>query len=99
MQQLEKRVDVVRVFLYEDEEIVYRELALYKVPTEAILQAGDIEEILQHYSAKIIEINKSFAVISKVGTTGQTQQLYEVLGRYGVMQLQRSGRVAISRER
>ena len=99
MQQLEKRVDVVRVFLYEDEEIVYRELALYKVPTEAILQAGDIEEILQHYSAKIIEINKSFAVISKVGTTGQTQQLYEVLGRYGVMQFQRSGRVAISRER
>ena len=99
VQQLEKRVDVVRVFLYEDEEIVYRELALYKVPTEAILQAGDIEEILQHYSAKIIEINKSFAVISKVGTTGQTQQLYEVLGRYGVMQFQRSGRVAISRER
>ena len=99
VRQLEKKVDVMRVFCYSDKDTVYRELALYKVPTGKILQSGNIEELLQSHNAKIIEINKDFTVISKVGTTDQTQKLYELLGRYGVMQFQRSGRVNVSRER
>ena len=72
VQQLEKKVDIVRAFYYSDEQTVYRELALYKVPTDKILGSGNIEDILQGYYAKIIEINRDFTVISKVGTTEET---------------------------
>ena len=30
-EQIEKRVDVIKVFFYTDDKIVYRELALYKI--------------------------------------------------------------------
>ena len=99
VQQLEKRVDVVRVFYYAEDQVVYRELALYKIPTAKIIDSGNIEDILQRYNAKIIEINKTFTVISKVGTTDESQNLYDDLSQYGVMQFQRSGRIVVSRER
>ena len=99
VQQLEKKVDIVRAFYYSDEQTVYRELALYKVPTDKIIGSGNIEDILQGYYAKIIEINRDFTVISKVGTTEETQQLYNELSRFGVMQFQRSGQIMVSREK
>lgn len=35
--QIEKRIDVLKAYLYTDEEIVYQEVALYKVPTRRLL--------------------------------------------------------------
>ena len=69
------------------------------MPTGKILESGNIEDILQRYNAKIIEINSTFAVISKVGTTDETQNLYDDLNKFGVMQFQRAGRIVVSRER
>ena len=37
VKQIEKRIDVLKSFLYTDDEIVYQEIALYKVPTEQLL--------------------------------------------------------------
>ena len=99
VRQLEKKVDVMRVFHYSDKDIIHRELALYKVPTGKIISSGNIEELLQSHNAKIIELNNDFTVISKVGTTDQTQKLYESLNEFGVMQFQRSGQITVSRER
>ena len=37
--QIEKQVDVVKAFYYRNEEIVYQEIALYKVPIESMHNA------------------------------------------------------------
>ena len=52
VQQIEKRVDVIKVFFYTADKIVYRELCLYKVPTPALLEYGDAERGLEktHYA-------------------------------------------------
>ena len=42
VRQIEKRVDVIRAFLYTDDDIVYQEIALYKVPTARLLETGDV---------------------------------------------------------
>ncbi len=99
VKQLEKRVDTVRVFCYSEDEVVYREMALYKVSTNSMISAGNIEAILQVYNARILEINSNFTVISKVGTTDETRRLYDELCKCGLMQFQRSGRAVVSRER
>lgn len=98
VRQLEKRVDVMKVFYYSEDEVVYRELALYKVSTQSMIASGNVEDILQSFNARILEINSEFTVISKVGTTDETRRLYEELSRYGMLEFQRSGRAVISRD-
>lgn len=98
VRQLEKRVDVMKVFYYSENEVVYRELALYKVSTQSMIASGDVEDILQSFNARILEINSEFTVISKVGTTDETRRLYEELNRYGMLEFQRSGKAVISRD-
>ena len=98
VRQIEKRVDVMKVFYYSEDEVVYRELALYKVSTQSMIASGNVEEILQSFNARILEINSGFTVISKVGTTDETRRLYEELSRYGMLEFQRSGRAVISRD-
>ena len=88
VQQIEKRVDVIKVFFYTADKIVYRELCLYKVPTPALLEYGDIETLLNRYHARIVEMNKVFTVIQKT---------HDDLKPIGVLQFVRSGRIAVSR--
>ncbi|MBQ1912836.1 MAG: acetolactate synthase small subunit [Bacteroidales bacterium] len=96
VQQIEKRVDVIKVFFYTRDKIVYREVALYKVPTPCLLE-GDIESILSRYHARIVEMNKTFTVLQKTGTLEETSHLHDELKPYGILQFVRSGRIAISR--
>ncbi|MDE6795373.1 MAG: acetolactate synthase small subunit, partial [Muribaculaceae bacterium] len=42
VKQIEKRIDVIKAFLHTDDEIVFQEIALFKVPTASVL-ASDIE--------------------------------------------------------
>jgi len=97
VQQIEKRVDVIKAFFYTSDKIVYREIALYKMPTSKLLETGEIETLLNKYNAKIVEMNKVFTVIQKTGNSMDTQMLYEDLCKVGVLQFIRSGRVAVSR--
>ena len=97
VQQIEKRVDVIKVFFYTADKIVYRELCLYKVPTLALLQHGDIEDLLNRYHARIVEMNKVFTVIQKTGSSDETAHLHDELKPVGVLQFVRSGRIAVSR--
>ena len=97
VQQIEKRVDVIKVFYYTPEKIVYRELCLYKVSTPALLQYGDIEILLNRYHARIVEMNKVFTVIQKTGLSEETARLHDDLKPIGVLQFVRSGRIAVSR--
>ena len=97
VQQIEKRVDVIKVFFYTSDKIVYHELCLYKVPTPALLEYGDIETLLNRYHARIVEMNKVFTVIQKTGLSDETASLYDELKPVGVLQFVRSGRIAVSR--
>lgn len=99
VRQIEKRIDVLKAFYYTDEEIVYQELALYKVPTDKILDNPGFEELTRKYNAHILEINRSFTVIEKTGHCQDTQALFDELSQYGVLQFVRSGRVAITKSK
>lgn len=93
--QLEKQVDVVKAFYYEKDEIVYQEVALYKVPTTAFHNGQSIEKLIRKHNARILEIEPNFLVIEKNGHQHETEQLLEELRQYGIYEFVRSGRVAI----
>ena len=97
VKQIGKRIDVLRAFFYTDDEIIFQEVALYKVPTDKLLDDRSIEDLIRKHNARILEVNRTYTVIEKSGHPDETQSLFEELSRYDVMQFVRSGRVAITK--
>ena len=96
--QLEKVVDVMKAYYNTNEEMIFQEIALYKVSTEFLFESNEVEKIVRNSGARILEITRDYIVIEKTGHSSETQQLFEELNStYGVTQFNRSGRVAITR--
>ena len=96
VKQIEKRIDVIKAFLLTDDQILFQEVALYKVPTESVVNT-DIEEIVRKYGARVLEIHPDYTVFEKTGHTSEIKDLYERLRPLGIRQFVRSGRVAVTR--
>ncbi len=97
VKQIEKRIDVLKSFYYTDDEIVYQEIALYKVPTIKLLDEENLEIIIRKHNARILEITREYTVIEKTGHSEETEALFSELKRYGITQFVRSGRVAVTK--
>ena len=97
VKQIEKRIDVLKSFLYTDEEIVYQEVALYKVPTDEMHDEKNLEVIIRNHNARILEITREYTVIEKTGHSDETEALFKELKRYDIRQFVRSGRVAVTK--
>lgn len=95
--QIEKRIDVLRAYLLTDADIVYQEVALYKVSTMSLLDEPNLEVILRRFGANILEITRDYTVIEKTGHSAETQTLLDQLQPYGILQFTRSGRVAVTK--
>lgn len=54
VKQIEKRIDVLRAFFYTDDEIIFQEVALYKVPTDKLLDDRSIEDLIRKHNARIL---------------------------------------------
>lgn len=95
--QIEKRIDVLKAYVYTDDEIIYQEVALYKVPTTRLLDEKRLEDIIRHHNARILDINRDFTVIEKTGHFDETEALLDELRGYGLLQFARTGRVAVTK--
>jgi acetolactate synthase I/III small subunit len=96
--QIEKQIDVLKAFYHTNDEMIYQEIALYKVPTEALYDSNTVETIVRKASARILEITREYVVIEKTGHKEETQALFVELNQFKVMQFIRSGRVALTRD-
>ena len=95
--QIRKIIEVLGAFLYEEDEIYYQELALYKVPTKIFLHGNKIENIVRANNARILVIEEDYIVIEKTGHKNETLKLFNLLNEYGVLEFVRSGRVSITK--
>ncbi len=93
--QLDKQVDVLKAFYYDKDEIIYQEVALYKVPTAVFANNGRIERLIRSHNARILDIEPEYTVIEKTGHQEETEALLEELKQYGIYEFVRSGRVAV----
>jgi len=97
VKQIEKRIDVLKAFYHTDDDVIYQEVALYKIGAEAMLDNPEIENIVRKYNARILEVNRSYVVLELSGHTEDTQELFERLKEFHVLQFVRSGRIAITK--
>jgi len=93
--QIEKQVDVLKVYLNTNDELIWQELALYKVSTDEIAEKVQVERLLRKYGAKAVVIRKDYTVFETTGHREETDALVKVLEPYGLIEFVRSARVAI----
>jgi|SRR5690554_523537 len=94
--QLEKVIDVIKAFVHEESEIVHQEIALYKIKTDSLTHS-EAEKVIRKHHARILTVDPKFMVIEKTGHVEDTQELFEKLRPFGVLEFARSGRVAITK--
>jgi len=98
--QIDKRVDILKAYYNTDEDLVFQELALYKLATEKVLELGSVEYFIRKYNIRVLEISNDCTVFLKAGHYAETQSLFEELSeKVGVLQFIRSGRIAITRSK
>jgi len=100
VKQIDKRVDILKAYYNTDDDLVFQEIALYKVATDKLFSLGGIESLIRKHDIHILEMNKDCVVFEKTGHYTETQQLFEELSQtVGVLQFIRSGRVAITKSK
>ena len=97
--QIEKQVEVIRVFYHTDNETIFQESALYKMKSSSLFEERHIQNIIKESNARIVTVNPDFFVIEKTGFRDDTEKLYKDLEGYGLLQFTRSGRIAVSKEK
>lgn len=96
--QIEKQVEVLKAYYNSNEEIIWQELALYKVPTAEIAEKVKVERLLRENGARAVVIRNDYIVFETVGHREETDRLVQVLAPYGLIEFVRSARVAIIKE-
>jgi acetolactate synthase-1/3 small subunit len=100
VKQIDKRVDILKAYYNTNKDLVYQEIALYKIETKKILKLSSLEDIIRKYNVRVLEITETCTVLEKTGHYEETQALFEELSKKtGVLQFIRSGRVAITKSK
>lgn len=98
VRQIEKQVDVLKAYFDTNENIIWQELALYKVPTEIIAEKVKVERLLRTYGARVVAIRKDYTIFEATGQREETDRLIDVLAPYGLIEFVRSARIAIIKD-
>lgn len=96
VKQMHKVVDITRVEDISDQAAILRELALIRVKTNAETR-GEIMQFADIYRAQIVDVSLGSLVVQIVGTEDKVDSLIELLDRFGIEEMVRTGRVALCR--
>jgi len=94
--QLNKLIEVIKVYDYADTASVDRELALVKV-TATPEKRAEILQISDIFRGKIIDVSERTLTIEVTGQVDKIDAFQNLLEPYGIKELVRTGKIALSR--
>ena len=94
--QCDKLIDTIRVDDLTGEEYVDRELALVKIAA-GMAQRGDVFQIADVFRGKVVDISHEIMTIEVTGTSKKVDAFIELVRPYSIIELARTGRVALGR--
>ncbi|WFN36451.1 acetolactate synthase small subunit [Methanomicrobium antiquum] len=95
--QLNKLIDVIKITDITEKDHVERELALIKVHAEPNISRSEVMQIAGIFRAKIIDVGQKTIVLEITGDTEKILAIENLLKPYGILELVRTGRVALQR--
>ncbi|GAC1376595.1 MAG: acetolactate synthase small subunit [Hymenobacter sp.] len=93
--QIEKQIEVLKVYYNTNADVIWQEMALYKVPTDVIAEKALVERLLRENGARAVVIRKDYTVFETTGHREETDALIRVLQPFGLIEFVRSARIAI----
>ena len=97
VKQLNKLVDVLEVIDFREYEFIGRELVLVKVKVDSRTRA-EVMQITDIFRAKIVDVQPDSLTIEVTGDEGKVEKLIELLKIFGIVDLTRTGRIALPRK-
>jgi len=94
--QLSKIVDVIKVSDFAGEDIVERDLMLIKVGVRPE-KRGEVFEVASVFRGKVVDIGAKHLTIEIAGPEKKIEAFIDLLKPYGIKELARTGRIALSR--
>lgn len=97
VKQIEKQVEVLKSFYHLNSDVIYREMALYKLSTDVFKENELFTRIINENHATILSVSPDYIVVEKTGNEHEINHLFMDLERFGMLEYTRSGRVAITK--
>ena len=97
VEQLRKIVDVQHVVNLSSEQIIARELALIKVNRGESQHASEIIELAHLFGAYVVDVTPQTLTLEVTGSEEKVEKLVNSLQSFGIREVARTGRVAMSR--
>ncbi len=95
--QLNKLIDVIKVVDMTGENFIDRELILIKVNSTKSTRS-EIMQVVNIFNAKIVDISPKTLTVEATGSEDKINAILGMLKPFGVKEVSRSGKVALSRE-
>ncbi len=94
--QLHKLINVIKITDLDPAGSVEREMLLIKVLADA-QSRSEIMQIVEIFRAKIIDVSSDVLLVEMTGTREKVGAFMELLHPFGVVELMRTGRIAMGR--
>jgi acetolactate synthase-1/3 small subunit len=96
--QLHKLVNVLKIRDLEPDETVSRELAMFKVAVDGD-RRGEVLQVCEIFRGKIVDVTKRSVIVEVTGTTDKIDAFERMVRPFGLVEMMRTGEIAISRGR
>ncbi|NEP62132.1 MAG: acetolactate synthase small subunit [Symploca sp. SIO2G7] len=95
--QLYKLINVLKVNDITEKPCVERELMLLKVNANSNTRA-EIINFAQIFRARVVDVSDGSLTLEVVGDPGKLVAIVQVLDRFGIREIARTGKIALTRE-
>ncbi len=96
IKQLNKLVNVIKVFDLTGSDFVEREMAMIRVNAEAGSRA-EVLRILEIFRGRVVDVSPKSYTFEITGDEKKIQAVIELLAPFGIIEIVRTGKVAIAR--
>ena len=96
IKQLNKLVNVIKVFDLTGSDFVEREMVLIKVNAEATTRA-EVLRILEIFRGRVVDVSPKSYTLEITGDEKKNQAVIDLLAPFGIQEIVRTGKVAIAR--
>ena len=94
--QLDKVIDVIKLYDITEDSVVDRELALIKVKTTPATR-NEIIQIVDIFRANIVDVATDSLIVEVTGDDDKLNSLFKLLSTFGIKEIARTGRLAMTR--
>ncbi|HMJ37405.1 MAG TPA: acetolactate synthase small subunit [Baekduia sp.] len=96
--QLHKLINVLKIRDLEPADTVTRELALFKVAVDGV-QRAEVLSLAEIFRGRVVDVTRRSIIVEITGTTDKIESFEALLRPFGLVEMMRTGEIAISRGR